>query len=63
MARIKIEDLPQGKKISRDIMKTIFGGPARRTEAFVGSFTINTGLQESLMINDPLMVDPDNLLK
>ena len=63
MARIKIEDLPQGKKISRDIMKTIFGGPARRTENYTGLFPMNTELQNSLITNDPFMVDPNNILK
>ena len=29
-SRIKIEDLPEGRKISKKEMKLIFGGPNRR---------------------------------
>ncbi len=40
-ARIRIEDLPEGKKINKKDMKLIFGGPNRRQYDF-GAFNLRT---------------------
>jgi hypothetical protein len=54
MARIKIKDLPKGKKISKEDMKKIFGGPARRVENFVGPFSTVSEIETTDILIDPI---------
>jgi len=59
MSRIRIDDLPKEKKIRKELMKKIFGGPNRREHDHIGQFTIKIEPDSSL--SDPNKLDLEYL--